>query len=973
MASIRSTSFIPALGCLTCLILSGCGALPGPPYEPPEALDTFEIADGYQVELFASEPLISDPVAMAIDEFGRVYVVEMPGYPLDTRGSGRVKMLHDSDDDGMPDRATVFADQLRLPTGLMRWKNGILVTDPPDLIYFEDSNDDGYADIRQPILTGFALSNPQHNANTPVYGLDNWIYIANNGTISWTEKYADPFGDRGKEIRFVGRDDTPVLPRNGGDRNIRLRPDSFELEILSARSQFGHTFDSWGRHFLNDNSHHHYYEAIAARYFAAKPEAGAAHAVQTSSDHGDASAVFPITVNPKHQLLTDRGVFTSACGLLYYLGGLFRVPDGAGITFTAEPVHNLVHADKVSPVGAGFTAERAYEGREFLASRDSWFRPVSFTVAPDGALYVVDYYREIVEHPEWMDDATVESGDLNLGTDRGRIYRITPEGTPPAQWLQAIDTMHTAERVSRLADPNIWWRRTAQRLLLDTRDPATTSLVRRLLEGDSGPLARVHALWTLDGLGTLQSEDIRRALSDPNPGVRENALVLSELHSNAWDDLIPSIIALADDPEPRVRFQAMLTLGLADMSNKRNAQRRILERDLSDELVQAGALLSMPTKDVLQVSLRNPAHGEFVVKVSEDMARAGTQAELLRQIATAPSDAWWHVHALRGMIHSGSDLVPPDLLPSLLRRFWETDDQDVALAIAAILPQSALLDPTVDQIRSVLSDISQSVENQIRAIRLLVRSEADTELLTSLLSKDQPLEVQMEVIAGLRESGAISAAQAVLDQWSVLTPRLRFSAWGVFRSQESATLLVQAIEDGIIEESELPWSMRVRLMRDTQEPTRSRARAQLQIEDVGEGVQALPESGDATRGEVLYSAACATCHENAAFGPDLATVAHWPRMMLAHAIAEPNQSISSGYELWEVTTAAGDTLQGIIGLETPNAINLVQQQRSRTVLRTDLTSMRQLSVSAMPTNLLPDAQSMADIISYLQQNESDYP
>jgi putative membrane-bound dehydrogenase-like protein len=155
-------------------------------HELRKALDDFDIADGFSIELVVAEPLISDPVAMEIDEEGRMYVVEMHGYPLDLAGFGKIKMLSDTDGDGYPDKSTVFADKLILPTGIMRWKKGFLVTDTPDVLYLEDTNGDGKADIRKTILTGFAHSNPQHNLNTPILGLDNWIYLGHQYSVTPT-------------------------------------------------------------------------------------------------------------------------------------------------------------------------------------------------------------------------------------------------------------------------------------------------------------------------------------------------------------------------------------------------------------------------------------------------------------------------------------------------------------------------------------------------------------------------------------------------------------------------------------------------------------------------------------------------------------------------------------------------------------------------------------------------------------------
>src|SRR6476661_6074609 len=245
------------------LLLSACHKS-GPPYSPGDALKTFKIAAGYKIEPFVSEPDVVSPVAMEFDENGNLYVVEDRGYPLNVKGKvGRVKLLRDTNGDGKPDKTTVFADNLVMPTGVMRWKKGILVTDPPDLIYLEDTNGDGKSDVRRVVLTGFPFSNPQHTANNPVYGLDNWIYIAHEGPAT-AIIFKDEFGDRGSSIRFADRQGVPPLKEPS--RSIRFRPDTGQLEALSVPSQFGHSFDDWGRHFLVSNSNHIRQDALAARY-----------------------------------------------------------------------------------------------------------------------------------------------------------------------------------------------------------------------------------------------------------------------------------------------------------------------------------------------------------------------------------------------------------------------------------------------------------------------------------------------------------------------------------------------------------------------------------------------------------------------------------------------------------------------------------------------------------------------------------
>src|SRR6185295_12842984 len=318
-----------------------------------------------------------------------LFVVEMPGYPLDTRPTGRVKLLEDADGDGRYEKATVFADGLVLPTGVMRWKQGILVTAAPDVLYFEDTDGDGKADVKRRVLTGFAATNPQHRVNGPVYGLDNWIYLAHEGPAE-AIVFKEKFGDLGSGIRFAEGEAKPAL--EVGRRAVRFKPDTREIEALSGRSQFGHAFDDWGRYFTLDNSNHARHEVIAARYLQRNPDLLLPSAMQDVSDHGAAATVFPITRHARFEMLSEPGQFTSACSLTFLPGGPLAAALGRS-SLVAEPAQNLVHRDVWSPSGSTFVARRGEEGREFLAAGDAWFRPVNFAAGPDGALYLVDYYR----------------------------------------------------------------------------------------------------------------------------------------------------------------------------------------------------------------------------------------------------------------------------------------------------------------------------------------------------------------------------------------------------------------------------------------------------------------------------------------------------------------------------------------------------------------------------------------------------
>jgi putative membrane-bound dehydrogenase-like protein len=645
---------------LTCLI-TGCQKSDSSVNEiGQKALSGFELEPGFTIELIAIEPLIADPVAMEIDENGRFYVVEMHGYPLDKSGTGKVKLLSDTDGDGQMDKSTTFADKLMLPTGIMRWKKGVIITDPPNVWYLEDTNDDGKADIRNIMLTGFAVSNPQHNVNNPLLGLDNWIYLGHESAVT-AKVYKEEFGDRGKEVFYPARPDAARLPENASGRSVRFRPDSYELEMNSSNTQFGHTFDVWGNHLLVSNANHLLHEVIAAPYLKRNPELLVSNATQSISDHGNAAEVFPITKNPEHQLLTDVGVITSACGLTAYLGGAF--PEGFdSVTFVAEPVSNLIHADRLKSHGASFTASRLNQQREFLASTDAWFRPVNMYTGPDGALYIVDYYRQIIEHPEWMAEEVIKSGALYNGTDKGRIYRISQAGAKPGTPTKNLPLGQATDEqlVENLANPNIWWRRNAQRLLIDRANKQIVPALVNMAQNTASSLGRLHALWTLEGMGQLGPELIRQALTDAEPGIRLNAIKLAELHLSTRPTLEEALLSMQTETDPKVRYQLLCTLGFVNTPQADMVRQKLLFKDIKDEWVQIAALSASAasTSGILESVLEEfsedvPAHASLVKRLSA-MAGASGQPEKMLQLikkatALSPKPNAWQAPMLEGI------------------------------------------------------------------------------------------------------------------------------------------------------------------------------------------------------------------------------------------------------------------------------------------------------------------------------------
>ncbi len=575
--------------------LAACGqpALDGVP-------PGFELHPAFRLEIAAAEPVTVDPIDLAFDERGRVFVLELPGYP-DMERPARIAELTDGDGDGRWDERRLFADDLGMADSILPWRRGLLTAAPPHLLYLEDTNGDGRADRRDVLLSGFAEGNPQHNVNALRYGLDNWVHGVNGGNgarVFWP--------DAPEEAADIGQDDFRV--DLGGGR--------FERTGRGAGG-FGMTFGPWGRAFGTHNLDHLSQVVVPRRYLDGLPPAwqDGRQRLAAPPDGGPAE-LFPIGVRqtrPNHPEQSSR--FSAASAVTAYAGGAFGSAglggDGAilggggtgtverGIdVFVADPSANVVHRAVVDTSGAAAEAARGRPGVEFLASTDPLFRPVNLTVGPDGALYVLDMHRGVVEHPEWIPDPMEAELDLYEGDDRGRIYRVVPAAGLPAGHAAfgGYDRSRPGELLDALSHPNRWRRLTAQRLLVeefatDPPEPLVRDL-RQMLE-NARPLGRLHALWTLSGLGALDPESLGAALADPAPELRRNAVLAFEETSGILTErrrpsgrrdfrppaaaaregagapgvgprsaLASDVVALIGDADSGVRLQAMLTAGL---------------------------------------------------------------------------------------------------------------------------------------------------------------------------------------------------------------------------------------------------------------------------------------------------------------------------------------------------------------------------------------------------------------------------
>src|SRR5579863_3022204 len=537
------------------------------PLSAEESLKRIHVNADFHVELFASEPLVFDPVEMAFDENGRIYVCEMLDYPDDPPAGkparSRIVLLEDTDGDGKPDKRTVFADNVLEVSGILPWNGGLIVTSAPDILFFKDTNGGGEANVREVLYTGFPKVNPEARVTNPRYGIDNWIYVANDGQDG--------------QIRSAQHPERPPVPVRGAD--FRFHPERGLAEPASGPTQFGMSFDDWGNRFITQNTIHIRQVVVPMPYLIRAPLLDVGKVSEDISDHGLGEArMYPLTrpqawrrertelrqqrydENQLHRVERVGGWFTAASGGTVYTGDTFPRPYWGNV-FTGDVSGNLVHRDVLVPDGVTFIAHRADENFEFLASADIWFRPCNFANAPDGNLYLTDIYREFIETPESIPEEIKKYMNFWSGVDKGRIYRIVPNHPLRKRDLKpTLGKATIAELVQELASTNGWNRRTAQRLLVERQDRAAVPMLKELAQKSDFPLARLHALWTLEGLSALEPQTVIAALKDPQAGVREHALRLSE-ELTGVKPVADAVLALRNDPEPRVQYQLALTLG----------------------------------------------------------------------------------------------------------------------------------------------------------------------------------------------------------------------------------------------------------------------------------------------------------------------------------------------------------------------------------------------------------------------------
>ena len=947
------------------------------PLTPEQAVATFRLDPGLKIECVASEPMVVSPVAIAWDEHGRMFVVEDRGYPIGPgkgqKPVGQVVLLESTKHDGQYDKRTVYADGLTFPNGVMCWKGGIFVTCAPYLYYFKDTKGDGVADVKQIIFKGFQdLSTTQLRVSHPVLNVDNWIYLTSGLTDALVKS---PIYENHPTV-YCRRTD------------FRFRPDTDEFEPSAGTAQFGETFDNYGRKFICSNRNHNQVVMMQLNYLSRNHDFAFSDVVEDIPDHGAAARVYPLSANIT-TIALHTGFFTSACGIFYYRGNALP-PEYRDNCFTCEPAGNLVHRDVISPTNSSFVARRAQDGVEFLASPDNWSRPVNLASGPDGALYVCDMYRKTIEHPDYLPEATRKITDFESGKDKGRIYRITSAKSKVKPRKVEFTGATVRQLCAELKSSDAWWRTTAQRLLLERQDQAAVPLLKSLLKSASMPETRVLAVHLLNTLGALGDPQIELALNDKHPGVRENGLKLAEPRLGKSPALAARVLAMANDPDPRVRFQCALSLGALTDSKIIPALAKISVRDVADHWTRAAVLTAIDhhSDELLHLLLAAPD------KDSEGMS--AMLVELCRIVGVSESPQ--KLSALLGEVAASTDAK--DLLweeasitgmaDGLRTRGIATNGVSPLMTLAggdsasALLTRSRILDLLRHAIQSARDDY-QPLHQRLIALGLLSQTDFATsgKLLQELVDPRQPAEIQVASIRGLGQMAdpAAGAALVTKERWASYTPPVRDAVLTRLLNQpELIKTLLTAIESGAVPAWGVNEDRRAQLMRHKDESIKNRAIALFKEMKGNDRMKVYQEykavldlKSNSGNGHAVFTRTCAGCHvfagEGKTVGPDLTGIRNQPSDVLLLHIIVPEYEIMPTYTCYNVETKDGRTLTGLLAGETPSSITLRQALSHEEIIqRASIVSMTASSLSLMPDELEKGMtkQDMADLISFLK-------
>jgi putative membrane-bound dehydrogenase-like protein len=921
-----------------------------------QARDSFQLTDGYRIELVAAEPLVQDPINIAFDAHGRLWVVEMGDYPEGENG-GRVKTLTDSNEDGVFDQVTVFLSDLPYPTGVLPWRDGVLISSAPDILFARDTDGDGKADKVEKLYTGFRLANPQHRINGFTYGLDHSLHLAS--------------GDNLGKLKSEKTGDT--VDASGHD--VQIWPDSGRIDVTSGRTQYVRSRNDWGEWFGNDNSRPMYHFPIFDAYLKRNPHISYSGNNEQLFDPPVAPPVFPVTAaTERFNDLFAANRFTSACSAI-----VARTPQFAAIgaedrdvAFICEPVHNLVHRAVLQPNGATYKATRSTQERnsEFIASSDPWFRPVRAMVGPDDQLYIVDMYRETIEHPEWIPEAWQAQLDLRAGSDRGRIYRVSASQSKTNP-MRRFDHLSSEQLVQQLNSPNGALRDLVQQWILERDDPGATPQLIQLAGDHSNPRARVHALSILEVRQQLPTNVLLSALEDSHPGVLLVAIRIAESRLDSEPEILRRLAFTAQNSDLRVVLRTALAVGQTEAPAAGKILAKIASSDELDPWV-ARAVSS---------SARHHAPAILVELLKESRSHNSPPGLLTDLLITAQA--------------SGVDIAAEfgEVFASSQAEFQT--QLKLATSFATVLRSAKseaaakLFGPLYKRAIAVAKNETEDEAHRCEALQLvgigIESAQQEQELLLELLTPRTPISVQQRAIDRLNRFSDAETCDAMIERWPSMSKSVRdHCVTKMLQRRPWTEQLLTALETKAIPVRDLTAAARQQLAHTGSRSMRVRAQRVTRTTGTVEKqalvhkyLTELNGKPNTQKGAALFQKHCAVCHvtnaQGQAVGASLDNLTDRSEQALVAAILDPNRAVDPKYQSYVIQTDDDRILVGAIEQEAGQSITLAHADGKRTTIRRqEIQQMKNSGVSLMPEGLeeVLKPEAMQDLIGYLQSKSS---
>ncbi len=968
-----------------------------PPVEVADVQKTFAVQHGFTLDLVAHEPIVNDPVDGCFDEHGNLFIAEMRGYPysaevrlpqqplpLGRKDACKVRRLVDADRDGLFESSTVFAEGLSWVVSVCCFDGGVFVLAPSHLYYLKDTTGDGVADLKQIVASGFGRGNVQALANNLKWGPDGRIYFA-GGMVGGDITIFSPEGTELQKLSIRGTD-------------LRFDPWTRTFELVYGGQQFGHCFGDWGERYVCSNSNH-----IQRVFYPLHPlehlsELPPGVSVRNFSNEGPAAPVFRQSPAEPWRIVRTRrrandpemqrrlpktelvpiGFFTSATGVTIYRGDAYP-EEFQGNAFIGDVGGNLIHRKKMllgGPYAFGQAMMRADDNVEFITSTDTWFRPANFINGPDGCLYVCDMYRETIEHPYSIPEDIKAKLDLESGTDRGRIYRLTPPAGAKTDWKRPADCS-TEELVEMLASTNGWHRETAQRLLLERRDPQCRDIIRKMARRKDQPLGQMLAVRTLNVLGDESSCNIHLLLSSPDPRARWHAVQLG-------------IDMLVEHP------------------NYRSLRDRILDvaqhedhYEVRNELALGLARLSGPGVEEAWITMATGRSGsEGALLASAKNRPVLIQHLIVHQLAqnnNTPVEPELG-YLLENLVHSSGTRGNDEEIQNLLGQFLATDlplsenhrrSLLVSLGGGLRTRGKTLLAALTPEQRPVFDAACDAAVSQLPkegvyqpAVELLAMAPPEKAIpaLAGIIKPQSTVKLQQAAIVSLGDIPGSEGALAVLAKWRELGPETRRDAVEILLRDRTRTEgLLAAIESQAVKPSELSTEQWQSLLGHPDLPVRERAATMRgKVSTDREAViatyrETVEAGGDFERGRAVFKKSCSVCHkvgeDGHAVGPELVSVANKSPADLLVAILDPSREVQPKYVNYVLETTQGQVFTGVLSSELAAYVKLLRSEaKEETIARELIETMTSTGVSLMPVGVEKELtpQNIADVIAFIR-------